>query len=124
CPNLIELTLSGDLVDIQLDFTKYRLATKPIPELTFVWDHVTEITKVLSDPSYPLTKCTRHLKVYLLPVAIPPDMARNFDFYVDALVDMLEANERLKFVDVFSPDPKHEREINSKHNRGNAKLLF
>ncbi|OWY92247.1 hypothetical protein PHMEG_00038826, partial [Phytophthora megakarya] len=113
CPNLLELTLSSDLVEIQLDFTDYRAAKKAVPTLPLEWTDVYVLAKILSDPSIPLTKCTRRFNVSRLsPVAFYADRRAgttlNFDLCVNALVDMLSVNERLEHLEVGPPYMQYE----------------
>lgn len=71
CPNLLELTLARDIIEVQLDFRKYRATNTPIPELTAPWFDVLKLADYLSAPENPLTKCARRLKVSLLECFVP-----------------------------------------------------
>ncbi|KAE8973038.1 hypothetical protein PR001_g26429 [Phytophthora rubi] len=108
CPNLLELTLLRELIEVQLDFREYRAAKTPIPKLTFSWFNLPKLAAYLSDPENPLTKCVRRLRVSLLRCFVPvADLesgnASNFPYYVNAVVKMLEKNERLEYLSVDSP---------------------
>ncbi|OWZ09968.1 hypothetical protein PHMEG_00017252 [Phytophthora megakarya] len=100
-PNLQELTLSRERVVIHLDFTDFRAAKISVPEISFAWTNVPALAKQLSDPNNPLAKCTRHLNVSLLDVRV--GRASNFEFFMNALLDMLKVNERLEHLKVRSP---------------------
>ncbi|KAE9276055.1 hypothetical protein PR003_g29166 [Phytophthora rubi] len=108
CPNLLELTLARELIEVQLDFREYRAAKTPIPMLTFSWSDVPKFAGYLSDPQNPLTKCVRRLRAPLLRCCVPvADLrsgnAPSFPYYVNAVVKMLEKNERLEYLSVDSP---------------------
>ncbi|OWZ12225.1 hypothetical protein PHMEG_00014651, partial [Phytophthora megakarya] len=107
CPNLQELTLSRELVDIQLDFTEYQAT----PEWSFAWTDVSTVAKSLRDPNNPLAKCTRRLKACLQRTEIADrrlGTTSNFKSSVSALFAMLEVNERLEYLMVESRCTEYE----------------
>ncbi|EGZ08222.1 hypothetical protein PHYSODRAFT_306235 [Phytophthora sojae] len=120
CPNLLELTLVRDLIEVQLDFREYRATKTPVPQLTFSWFSVPKLVGYLSDPENPLTRCTRRLKVSLqkciVPVAdLESGRAPNFRYYVDAVVEMLEKNDRLEYLSVESPYIRYVSDFKNFH---------
>ncbi|OWZ03849.1 hypothetical protein PHMEG_00024352 [Phytophthora megakarya] len=114
CPNLRELKLSRELVEwqldfieravIDLDFTEYRVAKISVPEFSFSWTDVPDLAQQLSDPNNPLAKCTRRLAVPLLSPEehLQAGRSSEFEFYMNALVEMLKVNDRLEFLEVSS----------------------
>ncbi|KAG7379593.1 hypothetical protein PHYPSEUDO_008438 [Phytophthora pseudosyringae] len=108
CPNLLKLTLKRAFIHVQLDFTEYRANDTPIPELTFAWLDVAAFAKDLSDPSNPLARFAQRLRVSLNAFVVPPieeedDGEWDFPLHVNALVRMLEVNQRLEYFEVKSP---------------------
>ncbi|EGZ08223.1 hypothetical protein PHYSODRAFT_306236 [Phytophthora sojae] len=122
CPNLLELTLAREIIEVQLDFRDYRATKSPIPKLTFSWVSVPEFVGYLSDPENPLTKCARRLKVSLQTCTVPLEQlesgnAPSFRYYVDAIVSMLERNERLEYLSVESPYIRYFSDSGSFHHK-------
>ncbi|OWY99155.1 hypothetical protein PHMEG_00029897, partial [Phytophthora megakarya] len=118
CPNLRELTLSRELAELQLDFTEYRAAKEAVPTLSFSWTDVPDLAQRLSDPNNPLAKCTRRLTVSLFSRVqhLQAGRSSESEFYMNALVEMLEVNDRLEFLEV-SPPFTHYFETFMKFNR-------
>ncbi|OWZ12117.1 hypothetical protein PHMEG_00014768 [Phytophthora megakarya] len=103
CPHLQELTLSRESIAILLNFTEYRTSKAPVPELTSVWTNDIDFLQVLSGTNNPFVKCTQRLSVNLPSHRFAQYLGLpNPELYMDPLVHMLEANERLEYLEIKS----------------------
>ncbi|EGZ29162.1 hypothetical protein PHYSODRAFT_471123, partial [Phytophthora sojae] len=99
CPNLLELSLRGNVVEAQLDFREYR---KLNAELPCNWHDVVSLSKALTDAGSPLAKCLHRLRIRLEK----PRFRRvnhPVEHDLDALLEMLEVNVSLEYLDVIIP---------------------
>lgn len=103
CPKLEKLSLCGGLVDVQLDFTGY-VGSRVLP--TCHWHNVAAMAHDLSDPSSPLTKCVRRLRVRLTDqwdgwgTASGGYESAGFDSDLKPLLDMLQVNQSLELFEL------------------------
>ncbi|ETM35272.1 hypothetical protein L914_17791, partial [Phytophthora nicotianae] len=110
CPNLETLSVLGYFVDIRLDFSQYHEHNQPLPPLKCNWNSVTELEVDLSDPSNPIARSARRLRVRLFPdwwgnwTQTPADYRPSVvDADVSELLGMLEANKTLEYVEIVFP---------------------
>ncbi|KAE9089117.1 hypothetical protein PF005_g19761 [Phytophthora fragariae] len=111
CPNLEQLTLcGGEMVDMRLDFSEYHKRNQPIPELSFEWESISALATELKNSDSALTKCLRRLRVHLIDqwaawgVIVADNNNRPaFQAGLRALLEMLEVNQTLEFLDVVVP---------------------
>ncbi|OWZ21817.1 hypothetical protein PHMEG_0003567 [Phytophthora megakarya] len=111
CPNLVDLSLcGGDMVDVRFDFNEFRANNEPVPELPVEWDNITALANQLSNPDSALAKCLRRLRVFLIDewaawgiIAADRTNRPAFQAGLRALLDMLEKNITLEYLDVIVP---------------------
>ncbi|KAG7381437.1 hypothetical protein PHYPSEUDO_006015 [Phytophthora pseudosyringae] len=111
CPNLEELSLcGGELVDIRLNFSEYHANNQAIPELPFDWDDVVALANALAITDSPLAKCVRRMRVRLIDqwaawgiIVADHNNRPAFQAGLRALLEMLEVNQSLEYLDVVVP---------------------
>ncbi|KAE9334616.1 hypothetical protein PF008_g13872 [Phytophthora fragariae] len=123
CPKLEELVICEYFVDVRLTFSEYQANGEPLPSLNCHWDDIIALSADLSDENNPLAKCVRRLRVRLMNRAdswgaFPRNYdALNFDQHVHSLLQMLEANRNIEYLDVVVADVQEYAEDFKKHNR-------
>lgn len=109
CPNLKELSIGGGLAQFHLDFSEYQAESKPLPQLDLSGHDVAVLAKVLKDPTAPMTKCLRRLRVHLDNLWSGWDSMSGEHYEpriktdVEELLQMLEVNRSLEYVDITVP---------------------
>ncbi|OWZ12361.1 hypothetical protein PHMEG_00014497 [Phytophthora megakarya] len=113
CPNLEELSLWGYFIGIKLDFRKYRENCQHLPYLPCNWKDAGSLIEELSDSSSSWAKCARRLRVRLKNSFPDADASasepgiyymHNFERDIGAVLNMLEVNSTLEFIEVIVPD--------------------
>lgn len=108
CPNLLDLTIHGSIIDAQLDFRQFRKVNSELPSIICNWHDVAPLSTTLSDADSPLTRCLYRLRVCLanrfrtgtIPHGYDPG---NYESDLDALLEMLEVNNSLEYLEVIIP---------------------
>ncbi|OWY94609.1 hypothetical protein PHMEG_00035610, partial [Phytophthora megakarya] len=101
CPNLVELSLCGAVVDVMLKFDNYREFLQSFSGVDFNWNNVIALSRTLSNDNNPLAKCVHRLRVR--PVS---------EAELNALLDMLTQNLTLKYMEITIPT-QFQRRIES-----------
>lgn len=65
CPNLLELSLRGYMVETQLNFHEYQKSNNGLPSIICNWHDVVPLSTALMEAENPLTRCLRQLRVSL-----------------------------------------------------------
>ncbi|KAE8878819.1 hypothetical protein PF010_g14401 [Phytophthora fragariae] len=123
CPKPEELVICEYFVDVRLTFSEYQANGEPLPSLNCHWDDIIALSADLSDENNPLAKCVRRQRVRLMNRAdswgaFPRNYdALNFDQHVHSLLQMLEANRNIEYLDVVVADVQEYAEDFKKHNR-------
>ncbi|KAE9115481.1 hypothetical protein PF007_g10018 [Phytophthora fragariae] len=118
-----ELVICEYFVDVRLTFSEYQANGEPLPSLNCHWDDIIALSADLSDENNPLAKCVRRQRVRLMNRAdswgaFPRNYdALNFDQHVHSLLQMLEANRNIEYLDVVVADVQEYAEDFKKHNR-------
>ncbi|KAE9222508.1 hypothetical protein PF002_g15253 [Phytophthora fragariae] len=106
-----------------IDQSEYQANGEPLPSLNCHWDDIIALSADLSDENNPLAKCVRRQRVRLMNRAdswgaFPRNYdALNFDQHVHSLLQMLEANRNIEYLDVVVADVQEYAEDFKKHNR-------
>lgn len=96
CPNLERLLLGWGSIDALLDFSEYRASQQPLPVLNGRWDDVAALTSTLTDRTTPLARSERKLRIRL-------EYPRYSSTTYEALLQMLQSNETLEYLEVVVP---------------------
>ncbi|KAF4046179.1 hypothetical protein GN244_ATG01406 [Phytophthora infestans] len=100
CPNLVELSLSTDMVDVQLRLDHHQ----PLPDLRLDIGDIAALSKSLSDSRNPLFKCVRRLRVRPANCwLVRPVNLGTCEADLNVLLDMLAKNRTLLYFDVTAP---------------------
>ncbi|KAG6970176.1 hypothetical protein JG688_00004989, partial [Phytophthora aleatoria] len=106
CPNLLELRLSGCVVEARIDFLDYRAShgDLKLPIISVNWQDVSTLSQELINPDSLLAKCLRQVRFCLvrpwLPGGVPFGYnASRYEADLNALLQMLEVNRILEQVD-------------------------
>ncbi|EGZ29304.1 hypothetical protein PHYSODRAFT_437385, partial [Phytophthora sojae] len=120
CPNLEELVLYGYFVDVRINLREFRANNRRLPMTSCNWDNISEVVAALSDPNHAVATCLTRLHVRLMnrrrgwdnELRIYDESAR--DAHLTALVQMLEVNRSLVFLDSVVPLRDFSRTIEFK----------
>ncbi|EGZ29291.1 hypothetical protein PHYSODRAFT_467111 [Phytophthora sojae] len=122
CPKLEELVLCEYFADVRLNFSEFQTSGQPLPTLSCHWNDIVALSADLSDQNNPLAKSVRRLRVRLMnrPLgwgAIPMAYdAINLDDHVQALLQMLEVNRSIEYLDVVAADVQEYADDFKRHN--------
>ncbi|KAG7376495.1 hypothetical protein PHYPSEUDO_013293 [Phytophthora pseudosyringae] len=104
CPDLDELSIGGNVIDVQLDLNCYREIRQPLLELSLELNNIVALSRSLCDSSSPFSKCVSRLRVRpanrWLTFAVHPTA---FEADLISLLDMLAENRTLKYFEVTIP---------------------
>ncbi|KAG2805649.1 hypothetical protein PC116_g15055 [Phytophthora cactorum] len=112
CPNLLELSLRKGWVAVRLNFSEFHARRQSVPKLRFQWHDICGLAADLSKVHDPFTKCVRRLTVNLtnLEVFGYSNWVRYgpaLNSYLDALLQMLDVNQTLEYLEVTVPPECH-----------------
>lgn len=116
CPNLERLSLSGDLVDVQLDVNAYRL----FPGLSINWQDVSSLAILLSDVDTPVAKCVRclHVRLNFLAEAHHDTTFTQLEADLEQFLRVLQVNRHLEVLEVVvQPEYKVYADAFRKHHQ-------
>ncbi|OWZ21362.1 hypothetical protein PHMEG_0004102 [Phytophthora megakarya] len=107
CPNLKELSLRSEVVDMRFNFEEWQHNNLPLPDLDIDWTDIIAVTTKLQDGCSSFTKSLRRLRVRLNNVS---DTREEPAFYIInaiaiGLLQMLKVNQNLEYLDVIA-DPE------------------
>ncbi|KAG6961115.1 hypothetical protein JG687_00007837 [Phytophthora cactorum] len=105
CPNLVELSLSTDMVDIQLSLEQSNEIRQSLAEFSLDLNDIGSLSRSLSEDSNLLSKCVRRLRVRPANCWLvrPVDLS-TCEAELIALLDMLAKNQTLLYFEVTVPD--------------------
>ncbi|KAK1942846.1 hypothetical protein P3T76_005483 [Phytophthora citrophthora] len=106
CPNLLELSLGGDVVDLQLILDSNDEPPSAFDQILH-WNTVAGLSRALSEGNSPFTSCVHCVRIrpandWLTPARRPFDPAA-FEIELNSLLDMLRVNTSLKVFEVIVP---------------------
>ncbi|KAG6977230.1 hypothetical protein JG688_00000560 [Phytophthora aleatoria] len=110
CPNLLDLRLSGSVVEARIDFRDYRSSHDDfkLPTVSCNWQNVSTLAQELMNTDSLLAKCLRQVRIRLASKWLPGSVPYGYDTTryeadLNALLQMLEVNRSLEYVDVIVP---------------------
>ncbi|KAF1786556.1 hypothetical protein GQ600_8911 [Phytophthora cactorum] len=105
CPNLVELSLSTDMMDIQLSLEQSNEIRQSLAEFSLDLNDIGSLSRSLSEDSNLLSKCVRRLRVRPANCWLvrPVDLS-TCEAELIALLDMLAKNQTLLYFEVTVPD--------------------
>ncbi|KAG2965288.1 hypothetical protein PC128_g27257 [Phytophthora cactorum] len=96
CPNLSELSLSGDMVDIQLILNQSHPIRQSRREFRLNLDLIVSISRSLSNTSNLLSKSVRQLRVRPINRLLRGQFDPVLKACLNNLLDMLDKNRKFK----------------------------
>ncbi|ETI55773.1 hypothetical protein F443_01586 [Phytophthora nicotianae P1569] len=104
CPNLVELSLSTDMMDIQLVLDQSHEIQQSLSEFSLDLNDITSLSRSLSDGSNSLSKCVRRLRVRPANCwLVRPANLSTCEADVNTCLDMLAKNQSLSYFEVIVP---------------------
>ncbi|EGZ08162.1 hypothetical protein PHYSODRAFT_550024, partial [Phytophthora sojae] len=113
CPKLRNLTLQKGWVIVELDLTEARTSKQQITMQSFKWEDVAALASELRNSNSSLARCVRRLSVRLTGMN-QADNTRWANYgpvlasYLNALLEMLMANDYLEYFKITVPPQCHE----------------
>lgn len=105
-PHMEELSLRSPNLDVRLDFKDFDSSREQLSTLRYDCTDVPGFVRALTDASNPLGSCVRWLRVKFADIFFSHGEAA-VDDTVEALLDVLECNQAIEFVDVVAPPEFH-----------------